>query len=368
MEKVSRLNTYFRGDKVILIIAVILSLISFYIVPSSTHRFGSQMIHILACYGAMILFYKIDYRTLSAGSDLLLIFAFVLAILTVFVGTDDRSVTIGGFSMQTFYFIGFLLIFFISKFIAIRLNKGEELSTKETLILFGIIGIFCLLFAKSNLSTAIILGVSCFAILFIGNLDRKYLFGFIAMAMVVGVIYFGFGLGKSDTGISRVSNFSASRNFDQVPDRETSLYIKQMVLAQAAIARSAWTPAGPGQGEIKNVLAEKETDYVYATVVEEVGIVVGGLIILLYLILFFRAMRVARLSEGYFGRLLAIGIGFWITFQALIHIGVNCAAIPATGQTLPLISRGGSSLLFSGIMFGMLLNISKNTENEKYSF
>jgi cell division protein FtsW len=316
----------------------------------------------------MFLFYKIDYRTLSAGSDIFLVVALVLALITAFGGVDDRSITIGSFSMQTFYLIGFLLIFFISKFIAIRLNKGEELSIKESLVLFGIIGFFCLIFAKSNLSTSIILGASCFVVLFVGNLSRKYLFTFIVMAVVIAGIYFGLGLGKTETGASRFRNFSISRNFDQVPDPKTSLYIKQMVLSQAAIARSAWTPAGPGQGEIKNVLAEKETDYVFATVVEEVGIIVGFLIMLLYLILFFRSMQIAKKSDGYFGRLLAIGIGFWITFQALIHIAVNCAAIPATGQTLPLISRGGSSLLFSGIMFGVLLNISKKVENEKYSF
>lgn len=368
MEKTSNLSTFFRGDKVILIIAITLSLISFYIVPSSTHRFTNQLMHIAACYGVMILFYKIDYRTLSAGSDIFLLIAFILALLTLFVGVDDRSITIGSFSMQTFYLIGFLLLFFISKFIAIRLNKGVDLSTKESFILFGIIGLFCLMFAKSNLSTAIILGVSCFVILFVGNLNRQYIFRFIIMAAVVGAIYFGFGFGKAETGSNRIANFSISRNFDQIPDRETSLYIKQMVLAQAAIARSAWTPAGPGQGEIKHVLAEKETDYVYATVVEELGILIGALIILLYLILFFRSMQIAKKSDGYFGRLLAIGIGFWITFQALIHIAVNCGAIPATGQTLPLISRGGSSMLFSGIMFGVLLNISKHAENEKYRF
>lgn len=367
MDKTSGFPSFFRGDKVILVIAIFLTLISAYIIPSSTHRFAGQFMHIIVCYGAMFFFYKVDYRTLSAGSSIFIILAFILSIFTI-IGPDDRSITIGSFSMQTFYFIGFLLIFFISKFIAIRLNKGDELTNKETLTLFAIIGTFCLMFAKSNLSTAIILGVSCFVVLFIGNLNRKYLFSFIAMAIVLGGIYFGLGIGKSETGVSRISNFSISRNFDQVPDRNTSQYIKQMVLAQAAIARSAWTPAGPGQGEIKHVLAERETDYVYATVVEESGILVGALIILAYMILFFRSMQIARKSDGYFGRLLAIGIGFWITFQALIHIGVNCAAIPATGQTLPLISRGGSSLLFSGIMFGVLLNISKNTVNEKYSF
>lgn len=368
MSEKFNLDRYFKGDKVLLLIMIFLSLISLYAVSSSTNQFASQLMHIGLCFGAMILFYKIDYRFLSGFSLIFLILALVLLVATLLSGGNKRSIRISQFEIQTFYFVGFLVIFFIAKFIAVRMNRNQPLNIKEFLVLIAIIGLFCGLMAQSNFSTAFILGFTCLVVLFIGNLNYKYLLVIVGVGLIGAATYFALGLGRGETGKSRIENFSVARNFNQRPeDKKTTDYIKQMVLAQAAIARSAWVPAGPGQGVIKDSLAEKDTDYVYATVVEEVGIIGGALILFLYLILFYRTMQIARKSKGYFGRLLAVGIGFWITCQALLHIGVNCAVIPATGQTLPMISRGGASLLFSGMMMGVLLNISKNSESQ-YTF
>ena len=122
-----------------------------------------------------------------------------------------------------------------------------------------------------------------------------------------------------------------------------------------------------GKGVIKNRLPEKETDYAYASLFEETGIVVGVAILFAYLIFFYRSRKIAKEATGAFGRLLAFGIGFWITCQALVHIGVNCELLPTTGQTLPFVSSGGASLFVTGCAIGMLLNIGKVSaeENEK---
>lgn len=137
-------------------------------------------------------------------------------------------------------------------------------------------------------------------------------------------------------------------------------YGKQAILSRAAISTANWFPVNVGKGTIKKVLPEKDNDYVYAVLVEEMGILVGLCVLFFYLIILYRTMRIARNAEGAFAMLLAWGIGFWFCMQALIHIGVNSFLIPATGQTLPFISRGGMSLAISGAAIGMLMNISRD--------
>ena len=110
---------------------------------------------------------------------------------------------------------------------------------------------------------------------------------------------------------------------------------------------------------------ENSTDYAYASLFEETGLVVGLFIIFIYLTIFYRAWHIARNSRSAMGSLLAFGIGFWMTCQAFVHIGVNCELLPATGQTLPFISTGGASLFVSGCALGMLLSVSRINEEEK---
>jgi cell division protein FtsW len=164
-------------------------------------------------------------------------------------------------------------------------------------------------------------------------------------------------IGRMATFINRWEYYITKENVNGYGD--------QMILARAAIARSGFNPAGPGKGVIKNRLPEKETDYAFASLFEETGIVVGVAILFSYLIIFYRARKIAKEATGTFGRLLAYGIGFWITCQALVHIGVNCELLPTTGQTLPFVSSGGASLFVSGCAVGMLLNIGKVSAEEK---
>lgn len=373
MSKSLKAETRFKGDPVILILVIFLSVISLYAVSSSSDHLTSQLMHLGICFGAMFVFYKIDYRYLSGFSFFFLIIAFVLMVFTLLYGEKRRAIAIFGQNIQTFYLIGFLVVFYVAKFLASRMNRGEELTIKEMAALFAVIGIFCGGIAIANLSTALILFFTCTVVLFIANVKMKYLVILVTAFAIGGITFLSLDIGRSGTGKNRVAYYMSvvkGEQKQQAVSREMTDYGRQMTLAKAAIARSTWIPAGPGQGVIKKTLAQKDTDFVYSTVVEEVGIVGGVIIILLYLILFFRTMQIARKSDGFFGRVLAVGIGFWFTCQALVHIGVNCELLPATGQTLPLISRGGASLLFSGMMIGILLNISKNKalESEKFSF
>ena len=352
----SKLN--FKGDKIVLAVTIILSLISFIVVYSSTGVIWGHLKHFLVCYAAMAFFYHINYVKASVSAPFLLLLALILLFWTLLSGGEaNRGVSIGGIDIQTFYLIGFLVIYVISYFLARQLNRGIELSPRASWTLVGIILFFCAGIAYTNMSTSIILFFTSVVVLFLGKVRPKYILTLFAIVIVGVAGLWVTGIGRAETFKGRIHYYLTQDNTDHYGD--------QMILAKAAIARSGLTPAGPGQGVIKKSLPEKETDYVYATLFEEAGLLIGLLVLFLYLVLYTRAYKIARKSKGTFGMLLAMGIGFWFTCQGLVHIAVNTELIPATGQTLPFISRGGASLLFSGIMIGVLLNISRNDNLEE---
>lgn len=346
----------FNGDKGILVITIVLSLISILAVFSSaksTNVFVHHLVNLALCFIGMFIAYKFNYRALSRLALISLLAASILLIATLLFGNEERrGIQIGSMEIQTFYFIGFLVIFFISKFLAVRINNDSEMTLQDVSGLFFVVLFFTGGMALSNMSTAIIFFTTSLAIMFLGNVRIKHLLLFCAVALFFGSIYlFGTDSGRSSTFRHRCHYYITNDNSEGYGD--------QMIKSKAAIARSGLLPAGPGQGVINKNLPEKDTDYVFTTVTEELGVTASLIILACYLMLFVRSIKIAKQSEGPFGMLLAVGIGFWFCCQGLVHIGVNCGLLPATGQTLPFISRGGASLLFAGIATGVLLNISK---------
>ena len=345
----------FEGDKGILIITLILTIISLLAVFTSTGRLLSHFVHLLFAYLVMYVVSLLDYKKYSVLTWAALGFALLLLFLTLTTGGEDnRGITLFGFDFQTFYLIGFLIIYFLSNILARSLNHNEELTPKRSWFVVGVVLFFCGGIAMANMSTAIILLLTSLVVLYLGKVRSKYVLTLLACVALGGSVLLFAGLGRGETFKGRVHYYFTEDN--------SKGYGDQIILAKAAIARSGFHPAGPGNGVIKKNLPEKETDYVYATVFEEFGILVGILILALYVALFMRSYKIALKSEGALGMLLAMGIGFWFTCQALVHIAVNTELCPATGQTLPFISRGGTSLVFSGIMIGVLLNISKQNK------
>jgi cell division protein FtsW len=346
----------FNGDKGILVITIVLSLISILAVFSSaksTSVFVHHLVNLALCFIGMFIAYKFNYRALSRLAIISLLVAAILLITTLLFGNEERrGIQIGSMEIQTFYFIGFLVIFFIAKFLAVRINNDAEMTLQDVSGLFIVVLFFTGGMALSNMSTAIIFFATSLAIMFLGNVRIKHLLLFCAVALFFGSIYlFGTDSGRSSTFRHRCHYYITNDNSEGYGD--------QMIKSKAAIARSGLLPAGPGQGVINKNLPEKDTDYVFTTVTEELGVTVSLIILACYLMLFVRSIKIAKQSEGPFGMLLAVGIGFWFCCQGLVDIGVNCGLLPATGQTLPFISRGGASLLFAGIATGVLLNISK---------
>lgn len=355
-----------KSDNVIPIVVLFLTAISIVMVYSMRGNVVLQHLkHVLFAYAGMFVMYQFDYRKLGAFSPFFLILASLLLVMTM-LSSVMRSVTIFGRDVQTFYIIGFLIIFYITNYIARQYHKFGEISPSNVRYLFVLLAVFCLGIASMNMSTSIILFITGLVIFFVGGFKIKDIAGMvgIASAFLVVAVVIAVNLsadkqarfGRMGTFINRLEYYITKDNTDGYGD--------QMILARTAIARSGFNPAGPGKGVIKNRLPEKETDYAYASLFEETGIVVGLAVLFAYLIIFYRARKIAKEATGTFGRLLAFGIGFWFTCQALVHIGVNCELLPTTGQTLPFISSGGSSLFVSGCAIGMLLNIGKVTYQE----
>ena len=348
-------NLKFKGDKTILLIVILLSLLSVLMIASAGNRWMEQLRNFGVGFFLLFLFYHIDYRTVSRFATPLLILSGVLLIYSFIDSSGVRTVSFFGIDLQIFYFIGFCVLLYMAKYMGVKLNNKEDLSLKEVITLFGIILVFCGGIFLSNQSTALILFCTCIVLLFIGRVKTKYLLVFCGAMLIAVFFAFALNIGRVQTFKNRVLYW----HYDKItPDMDKD-YGKQAILSRAAIATASWWPAHVGKGEIKKALPEKDNDYIYAVLVEEMGLLVGLFVLFAYLFILFRTMRIARNADGAFAMLLAWGIGFWFCMQALIHIGVNTFLIPATGQTLPFISRGGVSLAISGAAIGMLLNISR---------
>lgn len=356
-----------KADKVILILVLFLSAISIVMVYSMRGAVVLQHLkHLLFGYVGMFFFYKFDYRKLGVFAPFILFLAALLLVMTM-LSQAVRGVTIFGRDVQTFYIIGFLIIFYISHYIAKQYHVQGEITAANTRFMFVLLSVFCACIATMNMSTAIILFVTGMVLFFVGGFqmrDLGWMVGLVSVLLIIAVVIAVNLSDAKQAKFGRMGTFINRLEYYFTKDN-TNGYGDQMILARTAIARSGFAPAGPGKGVIKNRLPEKETDYAFASLFEETGIVVGVAILFAYLIFFYRARKIAKEATGTFGRLLAYGIGFWITCQALVHIGVNCELLPTTGQTLPFVSSGGASLFVSGCAVGMLLNIGKVSAEEK---
>jgi len=338
-------------------------------IASAGDRWVEQLRNFGVGFFLLFLFYHIDYRTVSRFATPLLIFSGALLIYSLINSSGERTINLFGMDLQIFYFIGFCVLLFMAKYMAKKLNKEEELTRNEVIKIFGLILVFCGGIFLSNQSTAIILFCTCIVVLFVGRVKTKYLLAFCGVIFVAVFLAFALNIGRVQTFKNRVIYWHVQTFHNGIPQSKNEIklfsnldkdYGRQAILSRAAISTAGLLPANVGKGTIKKILPEKDNDYVFSVLVEEMGLFVGLFVLFSYLIILFRTMRIAQNAEGAFAMLLAWGIGFWFCMQALIHIGVNSFLIPATGQTLPFVSRGGMSLAISGAAIGMLMNISRD--------
>jgi cell division protein FtsW len=226
---------------------------------------------------------------------------------------------------------------------------------KESLIPMLIwCGVICGLIALTNLSSAILLFATCMLLMFIGRVPVKYLAMLVFVGCLSGVMALQFGV-RGETAKSRIESFF---NGD-----ELSYQAKH---ARIAVATGGVFGKGPGQSLQRNVLPHPYSDFVYAIIIEEYGWLGGGFVVMLYLLLLYRGMRTVYDSEHAYGGLLSAGLTFAIVVQAMVNMGVVVGLGPVTGLPLPLISMGGTSLLFTGLSLGIVLSVSRGEVDDEW--
>jgi cell division protein FtsW len=244
------------------------------------------------------------------------------------------------------------------------------------------IAVVCVLIAPANLSTALLIGATSLLLLFIGRVSAKHLLMTIGVALIPVVILVMAAVirHKSDGGVMEKPTKSVegeSRLFVRVgtwvsrveafmyggkEDVDDNNY--QVNQAKIAIAKGGFLGRGPGNSEQRNFLPHPYSDFIYAIIIEEYGLVGGAFIVFVYLIFLLRSIRIFRKCPFAFGAFLALGLSFTLVIQALANMAVNVNLFPVTGVTLPLVSMGGSSFLFTCLAIGIILSVARNVEKE----
>ncbi len=359
-----------QGDKVIWAVVFALSMISILVVYSSIGTLAykrtvspekfllTHTMHVFIGLAAMWFAHKVDYRYYSKISKIALLVSVPLLIYTFTNGTtiNDAArwiqIPIIGTSFQPSDFASLALIVNLASMLAKRQQNIDDIKESLIPILFWC-GIICGLIALTNLSTAVLLLITCMLIMFIGRVPARYLAMLVFVGLLFGALAVAFGV-RGETAKNRIKNF--------VNGTELPFQAKH---ARIAIATGGITGKGPGNSDQRNILPHPYSDFVYAIVIEEYGMIGGIVVLVLYLVLLHRGMKAAYNSERAFGGLLSAGLSFDLVCQAMVNMGVVVGLGPITGQPLPLISMGGTSMVFTGLALGIVLSVSRGEQQDE---
>ncbi len=371
---------YFKGDRVIWIILVFLSLLSLLIVYSATgalayrvhggntmHYLVRQVFFIGMGLGVIVLmvnvipvkFYSIAANYLLYGSILLLMVAVVLKFAGILKGTG-RTFNLGIFSFQPAEVAKIALILFTAKVLGKKQKTKQDLASafKKIMIFTALV---CGLILLSNFSTSALIFATIITMMFVGRIPIRYmLLVFAAGVGLIVLIYFTADLVPDSIGRIHTIKGRIERFIHGDPNSEQG--VTQADYAKLAIYSGGIFGKGPGQSDVSNYMAAAYNDFIFAIIVEEYGLLFGAGVIFLYLIFFFRGIIIVRRSSRTFPAFVVIGLSLVMVYQALINIGVSSGVLPVTGQPLPWISLGVTSLLFTSVAFGCILSVSHQNE------
>lgn len=373
-----KLFNYLKGDKVIWAIMLLLSLISILVVYSAivtlAHKFKQgnteyylfkHMVIITLGFGLTYVFHKIKYTVFSKVAQIGFILSIPLLLYTllrgVSAGEASRWLEIPGIGLtfQTSDIAKLMLLMYVARVLT---TKQEELGDFKSLFKYLLIpiGLVCALILPANFSTAALLFVNCLFLMFVGRVKIRfllYILGFcIAFALLLGVVIYQFpnAIPRGATWKARIENFSKG-------DSKSNYQSEQ---AKIAIATGGVIGKGPGNSTQRAFLPQASSDFIYAIIIEEYGLLIGFVMLFLYMIFLFRGIRIMRDTEKTFGGYLASGLAFSLVFQALINMAVAVNLFPVTGQPLPLVSMGGTSIWFTCIAIGIILSVSRSSDDK----
>lgn len=371
------LEHYFKGDRVIWLTVMLLSIFSILAVYSSTgtlaykYQSGNTEYYLfkhafilLFGFGLMYLAHLVKYTAYARVSKIAILIAMPLLLLTLLMGTNlneaSRWLTlpIVNLSFQTSDLAKLALIMFVARALSRKQEVIKDFRAAFLPIMAPVL-ITCGLILPANFSTAAVLFSTCVILMIIGRINIKYILS------LIGIALFAFGMfiliskvtgfeGRISTWEKRLETF--------VNDDGSGSYQSQQ--AKIAIASGHLFGKGPGNSSQRNFLPHPYSDFIYAIIIEEYGLAGGALVVVLYLVLFYRAIKIAQASPRAFATFLAIGCAFSLTFQAMINMAVAVNLFPVTGQPLPMLSMGGTSIWFTSIGIGIILSVSRDYEKE----
>lgn len=389
----SELTHRTRGDKVIWAVVLVLALVSLLVVYSSTGTLAYRLSKSNESYlfkqimfivvGMLIIYFlhKVNYNVYSQMARILFILSIPLLIYTLFFGVKLNEgsrwirLPIIQMTIQTSDLAKLALFMYMSRLLSKKQDVIKDFK-KGFLPIIIPVAITCMLIAPANLSTALLIGVTSVLILFIGRVRGKHLLLTMGVALIPVIILIIIAVAhhknnggefvkiKSEsiitarvgTWINRVETFIYA---GQDMDEEKTFHVNQMKIA---IANGKWMGLGPGNSTQRNFMPHPYSDSIYATIIEEYGLTGGAFIVFIYLLFLYRCIRIFRKCPYAFGAFLALALSFTLVIQAIANMGVNVNLLPVTGVTLPLVSMGGSSFIFTCISIGIILSVATNVE------
>jgi cell division protein FtsW len=387
-----------KGDKVIWALVVLLALISMLVVYSATGSLAyknyrgnteiylfKQVAFIVLGIGIIYFAHRVNYIIYSKVAQLLFLLSIPLLIYTLFFGLSMNEgsrwirLPIIGMNLQTSELAKLALFMYLARLISKKQEVIKDFK-KGYLPLIIPVGIICALIAPANLSTALLLGASCMLLLFIGRARTKHLLLTVGLVLIpvlfliiAAVVSHKSGdesaevkkesgsklTARVDTWISRVEHFIyGGKNADD----DDSYQVNQ---AKIAIAKGGFLGVGPGNSTQRNFLPQAYNDFIYPIIIEEYGLLGGAFIVFIYLVFLFRSIKIFRRCPFAFGAFLALGLSFTLAIQAIANMAVSVNLFPVTGVTLPLVSMGGSSFLFTCLAIGIILSVARNVEQRE---
>ena len=374
------IETYFKGDRTIWLVVILLSILSLLAVYSSTgtlaYRYQSgnteyylfkHFIILFFGFGLMYFSHLVKYTFYARVSKVAIFVTVPLLLLTLLSGTNlnDASrwltLPIVNLSFQTSDLAKLALILFVARTLSKKQDNIKDFKQAFVPVMLPVV-IVCALILPANFSTAAVLFATCLVLMFIGRINMKFIFS------LVGIAIAAFGLflliayltgydGRIKTWEARIENFKSG-------DAEGNYQVEQ---AKIAIATGGIIGKGPGNSSQRNFLPHPYSDFIYAIIVEEYGLLGGSFVVILYLLLFYRSIQIVRKTQRAFAALVTIGCAFSLCFQAMINMAVAVNIFPVTGQPLPMLSMGGTSIWFTSLALGIILSVSADIENEQQS-
>ncbi|MBP9029273.1 MAG: FtsW/RodA/SpoVE family cell cycle protein [Bacteroidales bacterium] len=372
-------DKYLKGDRVIWMIVIFLYLSSLLLIYSSssslafryhggntTYFLIKQLVFLLVAFIVMWTVHLIKYSIWYRLANILLALSVPLLGITLLFGRNlnaaSRWLEIPGLgiSFQSSDLAKVILIMYVAKYLSQMQDNNNDF--KQFLIqLIAPVAFVCALILPANFSTAALLGLTCWLMMFVGRVNLKYLFGITGIGIVLVGAFIAISLqfktlSRAQTWVNRIENFISD-------DKTEGNY--QLEQSKIAIATGGIIGKGPGRSTQRNFLPHPYSDFIYAIIIEEYGVVGGVFTLILYLMLLYRAALLVKKSNRLFPAFLAFGLALMLTLQALINMAVAVGAIPVTGQPLPLVSLGGSSLIVSSGALGIILGISRSQDKKE---